>query len=55
MKNLSFGVKQHSLTKFGPSWSWSYNSWIYNNMCYQSLSPRTLWVWVPLRRRVFNI
>jgi hypothetical protein len=23
----------------GPSWSWSYGSWIYNNLCNQCLSP----------------
>ena len=28
----------------GPSWSWSYGSWIYNNMCNQCLSPIKLWV-----------
>ena len=33
----------------GPSWSWSYGSWIYNYLCNQCLSPLTLWVWIPLR------
>jgi hypothetical protein len=28
----------------GPSWSWSYGSWIYNYLCNQCLSPLTLWV-----------
>jgi hypothetical protein len=28
----------------GPSWSWSYGSWIYNYLCNQCLSPPTLWV-----------
>jgi hypothetical protein len=28
----------------GPSWSWSYGSWIYNYICNQCLSPLTLWV-----------
>jgi len=23
----------------GPSWSWSYGSWIYNYLCNQCLSP----------------
>jgi len=23
----------------GPSWSWSYDSWIYNYLCNQCLSP----------------
>ena len=29
---------------YGPSWSWSYDSWIYNYSCNQCLSPLTLWV-----------
>ena len=28
---------------WGPSWSWSYGSWIYNYLCYQYLSPLKLW------------
>ena len=28
----------------GPSWSWSYGSWIYNCLFNQCLSPLTLWV-----------
>jgi hypothetical protein len=28
----------------GPSWSWSYGSWIYNYLCSQCLSPLMLWV-----------
>jgi hypothetical protein len=32
----------------GPSWSWSYVSWIYNYLCNQCLLPLTLWVWIPL-------
>ena len=31
-------------------WSWSYCIWIYNYLCYQCLSPLTLWVRTPLRR-----
>ena len=27
----------------GPSWSWSYGSWIYNYLCNQCLSPLKLW------------
>jgi len=34
----------------GPSWSWSYGSWIYNYLCNQGMSPLTLWVRTPLRR-----
>ena len=33
----------------GPSWSWSYRSWIYNYLCNKCLSPQTLWVRIPLR------
>ena len=28
----------------GPSWLWSYGSWIYNYLCNQCLSPLKLWV-----------
>ena len=28
----------------GPSWSWSYESWIYSCLYNQCLSPQTLWV-----------
>ena len=37
----------------GPSWSWSYGSWIYNYMylCNQYLSPLTLWIRIPLMAR----
>jgi hypothetical protein len=35
----------------GPSWSWSYVSWIYNYMNNQCLSPLKLWVWIPLMAR----
>ena len=38
----------------GPSWSWSYGSWIYNYLCNQCLSPLTLWARIPLRRGVPN-
>jgi len=34
----------------GPSWSWSYASWIYNYLCNQYLSPLMLWVRFPLRQ-----
>ena len=29
-------------------------SWIYNYLCNQCLSPLMLWVWIPLRRCVFD-
>jgi len=37
--------------KQGPSWWWSYCSWIYNYLCNQCLSPLTLWVRIPLMAR----
>ena len=33
----------------GPSWSWSYGSWVYNNLCNQWLSPLMLWFRMPPR------
>ena len=36
---------------FGPSWPWSYGSWIYNNICDQCLSPLMLWVRISIRMR----
>jgi len=35
----------NSLRRRGPTWSWSYGSWIYNYLCNQCLSPLKLWVW----------
>jgi hypothetical protein len=37
----------------GPSWPWSYDSWINNylHLCNQCLSPLTLWVWILPRAR----
>ena len=29
----------------GPSWSWSYDSWVYNYLCNQCLSPLKLCSW----------
>ena len=39
------------LTINGPSWPWSYGSWIYNYLCNQCLSPLMLWVQLPPRAR----
>ena len=36
----------------GPSWSWSYCSWICNYLCNQYLLPLMFWVRIPLRRSV---
>ena len=38
----------------GPSWSWSYGSWIYNYLFNQCLSPLTLWFRIPLRQGVLD-
>jgi hypothetical protein len=35
----------------GPSWSWSYGSWIYKYHCNRCLSPLMFWVRLPLRAR----
>ena len=35
----------------GPSWPWSYGSWIYNYLCNQCLSPLMLWVRILIRAR----
>jgi hypothetical protein len=44
-----------SITTFtGPSWSWSYGSWIYNYLCNQCLSPLKLWVQTPFRQGVLD-
>jgi len=36
---------------WGPSWPWSYGSWIHNYLCNQCLSPLMLWVWISIRAR----
>ena len=38
----------------GPSWTWSYGSWIYNYLCNQCLSQLKLWVRMPLTRSVLH-
>ena len=35
----------------GPSWPWSYGSWICNYLCNQCLLPLMLWVWILIRAR----
>jgi hypothetical protein len=35
----------------GPSWLWSYGSWIYNYLFNQCLSPLMLWVWISIKAR----
>jgi len=38
----------------GPSWPWSYGSWIYDYLCNPCLSPLTLRVRILLRRGVLD-
>ena len=38
----------------GPSWPWSYGSWIYNYLCNQCLSPLMLVVRISIRANVQN-
>jgi hypothetical protein len=45
-----YSIHPHGIYFYrGPSWSWSYGSWIYNYLC---LSVLTLWVRILLRRGV---
>jgi len=49
----SFGslIDRTSSVYKGPSWSWSYESWIHNYLFNQCLSPLTLWVRIPFIAR----
>jgi hypothetical protein len=52
LNNLVFACKKtFNKTPGGPSWSWSYSSWIYNYLCNQWLSPLKLWVQTPFMAR----
>ena len=44
----------HTIYLWGPSWLWSYGSWINNYLCNQCLSPLKLWVRISLRRGVLD-
>ena len=44
---MYINIKSHQ----GPSWPWSYGSWIYNYLCNQCLSSLMLWVRIPNRAR----
>ena len=46
-----FKVKQRFKWYQGPSWPWSYDSWIYNYLWNQSLSPLMLWVRISIRAK----
>ena len=41
--------------KLGPSWPWSYGSWIYNYLCNQWLSLLILWVRISIRARLSTL
>jgi hypothetical protein len=48
----SFSDRNLCHTMFrGPSWPWSYGSWIYNYLCNQCLSLLMLWVRISFRAR----
>jgi len=49
---MHFNRIKFCLSWKGPSWSWSYGSWISYYLHNQYLSSLTLWVWIPLRRGV---
>ena len=44
-----------SYFKWGPSWRWSYGSWIYSYLCNQWLSPLMLWVRISIRARYSSL
>jgi len=49
--SFKFMMKWHPFcakSTHGPSWSWSYNSWIYNYLCNHCVSPQKLWVLITL-------
>ena len=52
---MIYKITTHDNTQFqlkqGPSWPWSYGSWICNYLCNQCLSPLVLWVRISIRAR----
>ena len=52
-----FRILVYSRFAEGPSWLWSYGSWIYNFPCNQCQSPLKLWVQTPfmVRCTCYNI
>jgi hypothetical protein len=46
---LSWSVQKKNRKNLGPSWPWSYGSWIYNYLCNQCLSPLMLWFRISIR------
>jgi hypothetical protein len=51
IKIWKFKIKYFTVCVEGPSWPWSYGSWIYNYLCNQCLSPLVLWVQIWIRAR----
>jgi len=45
-------IQDSGWVRVGPSWAWSYGSWIYNYLCNQCLSPLLLWVQILFMRGV---
>ena len=52
-QNIVRVIVRHLLT-VGPSWPWSYGSWIYNYLCNQCISLLKLRVWILLIVRILN-
>ena len=51
-KSKMNAIAGHSLINTGgPSWPWSYGSWIYNYLCNQWISLLMLWVRISIRAR----
>jgi hypothetical protein len=51
-KSKMNAIAGHSLINMGgPSWLWSYGSWIYNYLCNQWISLLMLWVRISIRAR----
>ena len=46
-----FNINFIKKSNWGPSWPWSYGSWIYIYLCNQCLSPLMLWVRISIRER----
>ena len=46
-----FDLYRFLITIKGPSWPWSYGSWIYNYLCNQCRPPPILWVRISIKAR----
>jgi hypothetical protein len=49
--NLIWTIDEITIVMEGPSWAWSYGSWIYNYLCNQCLSLLKLWVRISFMAR----